>query len=66
MREEEPELISKTYDELCNEQNNEEPKVYFSSCCGAKANGSDLDYMICPDCHDHCAFEDEEGVEHES
>ena len=30
-----------------------------SECCGAPA-GQFLDYGICPECREHCDFEDEE------
>lgn len=33
---------------------------YISDCCGVEMNGHDIDYGICPDCHDHCEAIDEE------
>ena len=33
---------------------------------GAEASGHDLDYDICNECHEHCAFVDEEGNEIEN
>lgn len=39
-----------------------EYKTKVSSCCGAPC--SMTEYGICPDCHEHCSFEDlEEGEE---
>ena len=29
-----------------------------STCCGAEAKIEYLDIGICPDCHDHCDFEE--------
>jgi len=72
MMEEEPELIGRTYDELCFEQDrfevgeSDEPKVYFSSCCGTEIKDPiHFDYQRCPDCSEGCTFEDENGVERE-
>ena len=33
----------------------------LSTCCGAETENED--YGICPECHDHCDFEDLEEVE---
>ncbi len=39
---------------------NKETKTY-SSCCGAEANGHDIDYGICPECKEYCTFETEDN-----
>ena len=31
----------------------------ISDCCGASADGNE-DYGICPDCKEHCEFNDED------
>jgi len=40
-------------------------KEVFSNCCGQEMNGHDIDYGICPACHDHCEPEVEKIVYHE-
>ena len=41
--------------------------MMLSSCCGAKpaSNGDSdsIDFGLCPDCHDHCEFVDDDEVE---
>lgn len=49
MKEEEPELIGKTYDELFDGD-----REYFSNCCGAHLNDYWLLKEICPQCFEHC------------
>jgi hypothetical protein len=38
--------------------------MLVSNCCGAPSYGGE-DYGICPECHDHCEFVDEETLEEE-
>ena len=33
----------------------------YSTCCGAHTTMPEID--ICPDCHEHCDWEDEEELE---
>jgi hypothetical protein len=35
----------------------------YSTCCGAHTNFTEMD--ICPDCLEHCDFEDDEEEEEE-
>ena len=35
--------------------------MYISTCCGAETNMPEID--ICPDCLEHCDWEDEEEEE---
>ena len=35
--------------------------MYISTCCGAETNMPEID--ICPDCLEHCDWEDEEDEE---
>ena len=65
MMDEEPELIGRTYDELCFEQDrfeveeSDEPKVYFSACCGTEIKDPvHFDYQRRPDCGEGCIFKD--------
>ena len=38
--------------------------MYISDCCGAEASDPVmLDVGICPDCHEHCEFLDDEKDE---
>ena len=38
--------------------------MYISTCCGAETNMPEID--ICPDCLEHCDWEDEEEEEETS
>ena len=33
--------------------------VMLSNCCGAEPDDDCLEYGICPDCGEHCEFEEE-------
>ena len=37
--------------------------MYFSDCCGCPMDGIEVDYGICPLCHEHCAPENDEPEE---
>jgi hypothetical protein len=39
--------------------------MIISDCCGAPANGNE-DYGICPDCKEHCEWEEDDIDEEEN